>query len=197
MFDQLKALEEAGSEAGSLQTGYGYFRRAIAATTADQLAATAAYTWSRIAPKVFAFVPDLVGLLCACGFRIWLISGSPQEIIAVAAAHLGADAWCGAALSPRDDRGVLPELPGDKTKALDLLIGDTHVDLERSFAMGDSVSDAEIFTRLGCPVAFESNPLLAALARRNGWPTADRHTILQLCERLIGAGIAAEQKGHG
>ncbi|POM23584.1 haloacid dehalogenase-like hydrolase [Actinomadura rubteroloni] len=165
---------------------YGHYHHAVVTTAPERLAAAAERTWSRASASVFPFVADLWALLRRHGHRILIISGSPQEVVAVAARALNADGWRGADLGRHDDRALLTALPGGKTKAFSALTAARAVDLSASFALGNSRFDAEIFALVGRPLAFEPDAKLFELADRNNWSTATRDTVLARSQELLG-----------
>jgi phosphoserine phosphatase len=60
------------------------------------------------------------------------------------------------------------------------------LDLARSFAIGNSPADADVLSCVGHPVAFEPEPMLAALAAERGWFIADRSTLLRHITEIVG-----------
>lgn len=168
---------------------YRYFAAALAGTTDTAARSAALRAWEEAGRDVFPFARPLIRMLHAAGFRIALISGSPDEVVRLAAADLGVDMACGAVSEVVDGcyTGILvrtPGLPGGKRATLRDLTAGTGFDRPASFAIGNSSSDAEIFSCVGAAVAFEPDEVLRAQARAHGWATADRGDVLGICARL-------------
>jgi phosphoserine phosphatase len=162
---------------------YRHYAAAMKGVPAEAAQRAAETVWRSARPLLFDFVDDLLALLRRRSYTTILISGSPQEVIAHAAADLGVQAARGVTAQIRNGRytgrlDLVPGLPGGKRAAFDDLTGPLAPDLPASLAIGDSSSDAEIFHRVGLPVAFEPDPALRALAVTRHWIIADRRTLL-------------------
>ncbi|MGI5170092.1 HAD family hydrolase [Spirillospora sp. CA-253888] len=156
--------------------------------------------WQQARPLLFPFTAGLLDLLTVNGYQTILISGSPHEVVSHAATDLNTDAAQGV-VADHDGQhytGTLtcvPGLPGGKAHAFNELIhrlrpqsGPPHPPDRRTwFAIGNSSSDAEIFTQVGLPLAFEPDPQLAQLATAHQWPTANRHNLLPTLRTLLSA----------
>jgi HAD superfamily phosphoserine phosphatase-like hydrolase len=149
--------------------------------------------WRRELPHLFAHTRPLIALLRDAGFRILLLSGSPEEIVRRAAAELRVDDWRGTRM--RVERGaytrefeLTPALPGGKLAALTEMVDLGTVNLARSFALGNSWPDADLLHRVGLPVVFEPSGPMADAADWLGFAWADRHTLLKVAADVIGSG---------
>ncbi|MFM9607541.1 HAD family hydrolase [Streptomyces niveiscabiei] len=172
---------------------YPAYARALRDLPAPLLGELGARAWERHRATLFPYARPLVGLLRAHGLVTCLLSGSPAEAIAPAAADLGVDRFWGASaeLCAGVATGRLlsgPALPGGKGAVLDGLDRHTPVDWAASFAIGDSASDVETLGRVALPVAFEPDPALRRVAADRGWPVADRDTVLDLAAVLLRGG---------
>lgn len=107
------------------------------------------------------------------GHRVVLVTGELDFIVAPLAQWLNAD-WLAAQLEEQDGKftGVLatPPMVGNaKGKAMQDYAHRHGIDLTKSFAYGDSVSDAAMLSLVGHPVAVNPDWRLCRMARRNGW----------------------------
>ncbi|MEV7523774.1 haloacid dehalogenase-like hydrolase [Streptomyces sp. NPDC091371] len=178
------------AHASAAADAYDHIGRALAGAARTDVARAAAEAWPAARERIFPFAAELVGLLHGAGLRTVLISGSPYEIVRLAAAELGIGEAHGMRAEARRGRytGVLettPALPGGKRAALREATGGRPVDRRRSFAIGNSPSDAEAFEQVGLAVAFEPDPVLHGWALDRGWITADRQDVLAVCRDLV------------
>ncbi len=109
------------------------------------------------------------------GHRIVLVSGSLEPVLKPLADALGADALM--ATEPETNgthftgRIVHGPLSGErKAEAMRGLSESLGVDLESSFAYGDSYADREFLESVGNPVAINPDRRLKKLAKSRGWP---------------------------
>lgn len=169
---------------------YAHLGRALAGAARPDVERAAAEAWPAARARIFPFAGDLVGLLHDAGLRTVLISGSPHEIVRLAAAELGIGEAHGMRAEFRSGRctGALettPALPGGKRAALLRATGGRPLERRTTFAIGNSPSDAEAFEQVGLAVAFEPDPVLRGWALERGWITADRRDVLAVCHDLI------------
>jgi len=169
---------------------YPAYAQALSGLHASLLRELGARSWQRHRDALFAHARPLVASLRAHGLMTCLLSGSPVEVIASAAADLGVDRFWGAV--PELRAGIAtgrllagPALPGGKRAVLDALARETPVDWPASFAVGDSSSDVEILERVGLPIAFEPDPVLRRAAVDRGWPVENRGTLLETVHRIL------------
>lgn len=127
-----------------------------------------------VAPIVYQEALDLIGAHRAAGRKVFLVSASPEEIVAPLARHLGVDE----ALATRarlDERGrYTGELEwyayGDTKVWLIEEAARRHgIDLDASYAYSDSASDVPMLAAVGRAVAVNADRELLREARRRGW----------------------------
>ncbi|MBZ3913287.1 HAD family hydrolase [Streptomyces acidiscabies] len=143
--------------------------------------------WEQVGRELHPFVRDLIALLRARGLTVCLLSGSPHQAVRQAATDLGIDpdrAW---GMTFATGTGPALGLRGAKRAVLRRVEAATPVDWAHSFALGDSASDIEVLALAGHPVAFEPDPQLRTAALANGWPMADRDTVLVETRRALTA----------
>ncbi|MET8755892.1 haloacid dehalogenase-like hydrolase [Streptomyces sp. NPDC004667] len=176
----------------AVKTVYRLYAQAMAGVPCDAALLLARHVWNEASRTVFPFTAPLITLLHEKGFRTVLISGSPHEIIQLAATDLGIDTALGTQRATRNGRptGALryaPALADGKRAALLALTAGWELDLRGSLAIGNSPSDAQIFEMVGTAIAFEPRDGLCSTAAARGWPIADRTDLLDLCtERIHG-----------
>ena len=96
------------------------------------------------------------------GHKVFFISGSPDFLVSRMAEKYGATEYRGTVYSVDDDNrytGVIHRMwdSDSKKRALDEIISDHNVDLEKSFAYGDTTGDLSMLRRMGNPVAINPN----------------------------------------
>ncbi len=124
------------------------------------------------------------------------MSGNHDFPVQEAAFDLGFSGGHGAVVEVADDRftGRLLSAPGaagGELAFVGCLAEATGFDAENSVAIGNSVSDAEVFSCVGKALAFEPDAELRRLAAGQSWHVVDRRTILRLCARLTARATAA------
>lgn len=179
---QVDSVHRTVREVALLENGnvkaYAEYRKTVGQVGAHQMVEAASRCWVTSQKEVLHYVPTLMGILKRFGFLLVLISGSPQEIIKIAAAHLGFDKWCGASFGSSGADDILPAVGNGKKRALENL-GLLHtIDWKNSFAIGNSHNDAELLDLVGMPLAFEPDGKLREVARVRNWIVADRHDVI-------------------
>ncbi len=125
-------------------------------------------------PIVFDEAVDLIAAHRAAGRRVFIISASPEEVVIPLARHLGVDEAI-ASRARVDDRG---RYTGEvefyaygphKAERMRELAAERGIDLERSYAYSDSVTDVPMLEAVGNPVAVNPDRDLAKVAADRGW----------------------------
>jgi len=171
---------------------YTAYARALAGRETAAIASVAASVWSQRRPALFEFVPELLACLRERGYATMLISGSPIEMVSLVAETLAIDEAHGAVFARAAGRytGTVDldsGAPGQKAVIFAAATADRAVDLERSFALGDSLTDLALFERVGLPLPFEPSAELTAIAHARGWTTATRASVVARCRALLDA----------
>jgi HAD superfamily hydrolase (TIGR01490 family) len=128
--------------------------------------------------RVFPGARALVEGHLAAGHQVWLITATPTEIGDLIARRLGATGALGTVAETEDGiytgrlRGSLLHGEGKKSAVLELAARE-GIDLERSYAYGDSVNDVAILATVGHPCAINPEPRLRLHATEAGWPVRD------------------------
>ena len=129
---------------------------------------------SVIEPLVFAEALDLMRSHQAQGHKVFIVSASPEEIVAPLARYLGADAAI-ATRARLDEAGCYTgEVefysygPG-KVEAIERAAERDDIDLAESWAYSDSVTDEPMLRAVGHPVAVNPDRDLNRIAKDNDW----------------------------
>ena len=182
-------VDEHRSGAIDFQTmaarAYGAFATMLASVDVELAREVARSVWQQQRGRLFSFVPELIAGLRERGYEPILISGSPIEMVELAAAELGIEIARGAVFGRSEGRytgtvDLSSGTPGEKPKILAAIGRELgrELALERCFAIGNSITDAKLFERVGFPLAFEPDADLLSLAATHGWQVATRDDVL-------------------
>ncbi|OKL48703.1 HAD family hydrolase [Boudabousia marimammalium] len=110
------------------------------------------------------------------GHEVWLISATPIQVSTLLAERLEATGALGTQVKIGEDGKFLPELEGPimhlkgKSMAARALAHERGLDLDHSYAYGDSINDLPLLTTVGNPSAINPEPLLRIVALEKDWP---------------------------
>ena len=173
----------------ALRVTRGWDRATISTLVADSLIEV-------IEPIVYDEALDLIAEHRAAGRRVYLISASPEEIVAPLAVHLGVDEAI-ASRARIDDEG---RYTGDvefyaygpfKAEAMEQIAVEEGIDLAASYAYSDSITDLPMLRAVGHPVVVNPDRELARVARSQGWEVRQFRHGIPLRER-----VALPPAGH-
>ena len=201
VFQQLGADEERMQKfrESALRITRGWDQAHISAIVRDTLTDV-------IDPIVYDEALDLIHQHRAAGRRVYLISASPEEIVAPLAKYLGVDEAIASRARLDDEGRYTGEVEfysygpykADAIREAALTHG---IDLDASYAYSDSATDLPMLETVGHPVAVNPDRELARIARDRGWevrqfrngvPLRDRVSMPPPGRTAIGvAGIAA------
>lgn len=126
--------------------------------------------------KFFSDGVDRLGFHFAQGHRLFLITGAPAPLAELVGSHFSVPLTIvGTRLEARDGlwTGEITgeHMSGDaKHRAIGHLAAEYGLDLARSFAYGNSVSDLPMLETVGHPVAVNPSANLERAARARNWP---------------------------
>ena len=129
-----------------------------------------------IEPIVYDEALDLIREHQAAGRRVFIISASPEEIVAPLAQYLGVDE----AIASRAELDADGRYTGQvefwsygpyKAEAMRAAARRHGIDLDASYAYSDSMTDLPMLEAVGHPVAVNPDRELAKIARERGWET--------------------------
>ena len=157
-------MEKMRVEAAKLTAGWEQQKvREVVAEVLDEV----------ISPLIYAEALDLMHDHRAAGRLIVIVSSSPEEIVEPLAKMIRVDHWI--ATRPKIVDGVYTgELDfyayGQyKAQAIEDLARDLDINLGRSFAYSDSVTDLPMLQLVGNPVAVNPDKELRRIALESGW----------------------------
>ena len=180
----------------ALRVSKGWEQRRISALVRETLVEV-------VDPIVYDEALDLMRMHQAAGRKVFIVSASPEEIVAPLAQYLGADEAI-ATRSVLDDEGrytgevELYCYGPEKARILGEVARRDGIDLERSYAYSDSATDIPMMRVVGHPVAVNPDRELVRAARAEGWEVVHFTHRVPLRERVsmpsatsIGVGTAA------
>ncbi|NMR18777.1 HAD family phosphatase [Cellulomonas fimi] len=125
--------------------------------------------------RIFPGTRSLLDEHLAAGREVWLVTATPVEIGNLIARRLGATGCLGT-IAEHKDGFYTGRLVGDllhgkaKASAVRALAEKEGLDLEASYAYGDSTNDVPILSTVGHPCAINPDPRLRRHAEAEGWP---------------------------
>jgi HAD superfamily hydrolase (TIGR01490 family) len=127
-----------------------------------------------VEPIIYDEALELLEAHRAAGRRTYLVSASPEEIVAPLGRYLGVDDVI--ASRPRVDAegrytGEMAFYAYGPYKAQEMarIAAEQGIDLSRSYAYSDSYTDLPMLEAVGHPVAVNPDRVLARLAKERGW----------------------------
>jgi HAD superfamily hydrolase (TIGR01490 family) len=129
---------------------------------------------SVVEPIVYAEAQELIAGHQAAGRRVYLISASPEEIVAPLGEYLGVDRTVASQTMIDADGRYTGEMAfyaygPYKAQAMQALAEAEGLDLGASYAYSDSYTDLPMLEAVGHPVAVNPDRVLRKLAEERGW----------------------------
>jgi HAD superfamily hydrolase (TIGR01490 family) len=145
-----------------------------------------------IDPYVYAEALDLMELHRTEGRRIYIVSSSPEEVVRPLARHFGVTGVIATRAAIGPDGKYTGELEyyaygEEKAAAVRAVAERSRIDLSRSFAYTDSITDLPLLSAVGNPVAVNPDRDLRKAAEERGWPIRDFHRPVRLRTRIASA----------
>jgi HAD superfamily hydrolase (TIGR01490 family) len=143
-----------------------------------------------IEPIVFDEALALIAEHQAAGRPVFIVSASPEEIVAPLAEHLGVDRWI-ATLAEVDAGRYTGKVAfyaygPHKAEAMQEVAAAEGIDLASSFAYSDSATDEPMLAAVGHPVAVNPDRELLRVARERDWEVRYFVRPVRLRDRLPG-----------
>jgi len=139
---------------------------------------------------VYPYTKSLVTLMNEYGITI-AISGAPEEVVVALGKALDFDLSCGTIVETKNGicTGRLKQnlvLKETKKAVISKLIKENNIDLEKSYAFGDTAEDMPLLSKVENPVALNPNRELLAIAKKNRWMTlySDEDVVNKINERI-------------
>ena len=142
-----------------------------------------------IDPFVYQEALDLMELHRAYGRRIYIVSSSPEEVVRPLARHFGVTGVIATRAEVGPDGKYTGELEfycyGEgKADAVRRTAQAAGIDLSRSYAYTDSITDRPMLEAVGNPVAVNPDRELRRLAEERGWRVRDFRRPVRLRTRI-------------
>lgn len=142
-----------------------------------------------IEPIVYDEALNLIRAHQAAGRRVFLISASPEEIVAPLGRYLGVDESIASRASIDDEGRYTGEVEfyaygPYKAEAVREIAERDGLDLDRCWAYSDSATDLPLLRAVGHPVAVNPDRALARVAREEGWELRQFRNGVPLSERV-------------
>lgn len=142
-----------------------------------------------VEPIIYAEALELLEQHQGAGRKVFIVSASPEEIVAPLAEYLGADG----AIASRAVVDLDGRYTGEmdfyaygpfKAEAMQTVAAAEGIDLAASYAYSDSYTDVPMLEAVGHPVAVNPDRVLARLARDRGWETRQFSRPVRLRDRV-------------
>jgi HAD superfamily hydrolase (TIGR01490 family) len=141
-----------------------------------------------IDPYLYQEALDLISLHRALGRRVFIVSSAPEEVVRPLAERIGVEDVIATRAEIRDGRytGKLEFYcyREQKAEAIRRLAEAEGIDLSRSYAYSDSITDRPMLEAVGNPVAVNPDRELRRLAQQRGWKIRDFRRPVRLRQRL-------------
>jgi HAD superfamily hydrolase (TIGR01490 family) len=150
-----------------------------------------------IDPYVYQEALDLMALHRSEGRRLYIVSSSPEEIVRPLARHFGVSGVIATQAQVGHDGRYTGELSfyaygEQKADAIRALASRVGIDLERSYAYSDSITDLPMLEAVGHPVAVNADKDLRKVAEEREWQIRDFRARVRLRTRI--ASTASQPK---
>jgi HAD superfamily hydrolase (TIGR01490 family) len=183
-------LGESASGVEAARTGS---LEAIKGRPVAQMTAVAEQVWDEVLiGRVYPGTRELLDQHLAMGHEVWLISASPTMVVDLVAKRVGAAGALGTVLEAEDGlftgrlAGGLLHGPVKAEVALELA-QEREIDLEASYAYGDSANDIPMLSLVGHPTAINPDRRLRRHCRRQRWPMREFRDKRRAARRSIRA----------
>jgi HAD superfamily hydrolase (TIGR01490 family) len=142
-----------------------------------------------VEPIVYDEALDLINEHTTAGRLVFIVSASPEEIVAPLSRYLGVDAYL-ATRSTIDDEGRYTGTTDfycygpNKAEAIYAIAEEKNIDLARSYAYSDSATDIPMLECVGHPVAVNPDRELLRTAREKDWDVKTFTRKVRLRDRV-------------
>ena len=144
-----------------------------------------------VTPIIFKEALDLIDEHHAAGRMVVLVSSAPEEVVRPLGEHLGVDEVIATRAEVDRDGAYTGELAfygygPNKAEAVVALAALEGIDLDRSYAYSDSITDEPMLRAVGHPVAVNPDRELARLAHAEDWEIRNFAKPVRLRDRMSG-----------
>jgi len=154
-----------------------------------------------ISPLVYAEALAIMDEHKGAGRRVIVVSASPEEIVRPLCRYLGIEDVI-ATRSKVDSEGIytgeieIYVYSEGKAQAMLDLAAAEKIDLDRSYAYSDSITDLPMLEAVGHPVVVNPDTELAAVAENRGWEIKHFESTVTLRDRISSAAVPGALKGR-
>lgn len=172
----------------------GEIKRVFAGVSARQIARMAPEVLVGVLPRIYPEMLEEVYAHQDAGRPTFIVSAAGDELVQLLARILYMDGGIGTTYEIGDDGLFTGDLGGvfmygeGKVEAMRRFAEEHQIDLERSFAYSDSVSDLPMLRAVGHPVVVNPDERLTRIAGEQGWRVM---RFERLGRRLAVAGLTA------
>ena len=165
-----------------LRVSTGWEQRRISALVRETLTEV-------VDPIVYDEALELMQMHRSEGRKVFIVSASPEEIVAPLAQYLGADEAIATRAVLDDDGRYTGDVElycygPEKARILEAIAVRDGIDLARSYAYSDSATDVPMLAAVGHPVAVNPDRELARVAWEAGWEIVHFSHRVPLRERV-------------
>lgn len=166
----------------ALRVSKGWEQSKISALVRETLAEV-------VDPIVYDEALDLIRMHQDAGRKVFIVSASPEEIVAPLAQYLGADEAIATRAVLDDDGRYTGDVElycygPEKARILEEIAERDGIDLSASYAYSDSATDVPMLAAVGHAVAVNPDRELVRAAREHGWEIARFSNRVPLRERV-------------
>jgi len=166
----------------ALRVSKGWEQRRISAIVRETIVEV-------IDPIVYDEALELMAMHREAGRKVFIVSASPEEIVAPLAQHLGADEAIATRAVLDEEGRYTGEVERycygpEKVRVLQELAERDGIDLDASYAYSDSATDAPMLAAVGHAIAVNPDRELLKLARNAGWEVVRFTHPVRLRERV-------------
>jgi HAD superfamily hydrolase (TIGR01490 family) len=178
-------MERAKEELSNLISGWSRHEVAsVVEETVDQV----------VSPLVYAEALAIMDEHKGAGRRVIVVSASPEEIVRPLCRYLGIEDVI-ATRSEVDSDGFytgkieLYAYSEGKARAMLDLAAAEGIDLDKSYAYSDSITDLPMLEAVGHPIVVNPDGELAAIAEERGWEVRRFESTVTLRDRISSAAV--------
>jgi HAD superfamily hydrolase (TIGR01490 family) len=184
----------------------GEIKEVFQGVSARQIARMAPEVLVGVLPRIYPEMLEEVYAHQDAGRPTFIVSAAGDELVKLLARILYMDGGIGTSYEVGEDGLFTGELGGafmygeGKVEAMRRFADEHGIDLERSYAYSDSVSDLPMLGAVGNPVVVNPDEELTAIARERGWRVmrferlGRRLALAGLSVALVGAGLLGRHR---
>jgi len=140
--------------------------------------------------NIYSSTKPLIKLLKEKGYLVFLISAGWDYLAELVAKEIGADEAVGLEIKIENGKylnitGNLMFLEKGKSNAIQTLIKQHKINLQKTIGLGDSIQDKAIFENVHKPIALNPSKELKEKALKENWYLATHENVLEMMGRCF------------